>query len=128
MSMNNIQLKQEDALGEQVVLTDINPVTNTESVDHSANGEKLDETIARLWQMINNKVYRNVNSVNGRTGVVVLTSDDVGLGNVDNVSFADIKSWVINQIENAFKNKRIHFYETYAGVITTLSTNDKSLS
>ena len=128
MSMDNIQLKQEDMFGEQVVLTDINPVSNTKSIDDPIYGEKLDVTLARIWQAINNKLSRVVNSVNGRTGVVVLTSDDVGLGNVDNVSFADIKSWVIDQIENTFENKRLHMYENYDQVLAVITTNDQAYS
>lgn len=128
MSMDNIRLKQEDVFGEHSVLTDINPVTNTGSIDDDASGEKLNDTLNRVWQAINNKLSRYVNSVNGRTGVVVLTSDDVGLGNVDNVSFADIKSWVIEQIENAFENKQLRLYDTYDRVIEALDANDKTMS
>lgn len=128
MSMDNIRLKQEDVFGEHSVLTDINPVTNTGSIDDDASGEKLNDTLNRVWQAINNKLSRIVNSVNGRTGVVVLTSDDVGLGNVDNVSFADIKSWVIEQIENAFENKQLRLYDTYDRVIEALDANDKTMS
>lgn len=128
MSMDNIQLKQEDMLGDKVVLTDINPVTNTQSVDDPVRGEKLDTTLDRIWQAINNKLSRVVNSVNGRTGVVVLTSDDVGLGAVDNVSFADIKSWVIEQIENAFANKHLQFYTNIAQAIQVSNSNDRALA
>lgn len=128
MSMDNVQLKQEDVFGEHAVLTDVNPVTNTKSIDDAANGEKLNQTLDRIWESINNKLSRIVNSVNGRTGVVVLTSDDVGLGNVDNVSFADIKSWVINQIENAFENKQLRLYDTYDRVIEAIDANDKTMS
>jgi hypothetical protein len=126
--MDNVQLKQEDVFGEHAVLTDVNPVTNTKSIDDAANGEKLNQTLDRIWESINNKLSRIVNSVNGRTGVVVLTSDDVGLGNVDNVSFADIKSWVINQIENAFENKQLRLYDTYDRVIEAIDANDKTMS
>lgn len=128
MSMDNVQLKQEDAFGDHVVLSDINPVSNTKSIDNDDTGEKLNETLSRLWEAINNKLSRYVNSVNGRTGVVVLNSDDVGLGNVDNVSFADIKSWVINEIENAFKNKQLHMYDTYTDAFNAAATNDRTLA
>jgi len=128
MSMDNVQLKQEDLLNGQPVLTDVNPVTNTKSVDDSASGEKMEDTLARIWQAINNKLSRVVNSVNGRTGVVILTSDDVGLGDVDNVSFADIKEWVINEIENTFANKRMQFYSTYDDALAVVATNDRALA
>ena len=95
MSMDKVQLKQEELLDGQVVLSDINPVTNTKSIEDSANGLPMTETISRIWSAINNKLSRIVNSVNGRTGVVVLTSEDVGLGNVDNVSYEEIKQWRI---------------------------------
>lgn len=129
MSMDNIQLKQESVMNEnQTVLSDINPITNTESVDDSASGEKLNMTIVRMWEAINNKLSRVVNSVNGRTGVVVLTSDDVGLGNVDNVSFYDIKQWVIDQIESSFGNKQLRLYTSFDEVLQEQATNDQALS
>ena len=128
MSMDNIQLKQEDVFGEQVVLTDINPVSNTKSIEDPTYGERLDVTLSRIWQASNNKLSRVVNSVNGRTGAVVLTSDDVGLGNVDNVSFADIKSWVIDQLETAFQNKHLRMYDTYDDVLSVVASNDQALA
>ena len=129
MSMDNMQLKQESVMNEnQTVLSDINPITNTESVDDSASGEKLNVTISRMWEAINNKLSRVVNSVNGRTGVVVLTSDDVGLGNVDNVSFYDIKQWVIDQIESSFGNKQLRLYTSFDEVLQEQATNDQALS
>ena len=103
---DRVQLKQEEVVGSEVVLKDINPKTSSKSVDDSTTGVPLDKTIERLWNAINNKLSRIVNSVNGRTGVVVLNSEDVGLGNVDNVSFADIKEWVINKLKQEFGNKR----------------------
>ena len=106
MSIDNMQLKQEDVLNDNVVLTDIFPISNTKSIDDSATGEKLQQTISRIWEAINNKLTRVVNSVNGRTGVVVLTKDDVGLGNVDDVSYDEIKEWVISQLEAYFQKQR----------------------
>lgn len=126
MSMDNIQLKQEDGLKDDVVLSDINPVTNTASVDDSATGEKLQKTIEMIWNAINNKLTRVVNSVNGRTGVVVLSSEDVGLGNVDNVSFTDIKKWLIERMEQAFKDKRLYLFEDISGVDQIVDLNDDS--
>lgn len=110
--INRMQLKQEEVVGDSVVLNDINPKTNTKSIDDTNTGVSLDVTLDRLWNAINNKLSRVVNSVNGRTGVVVLNSDDVGLGNVDNVSLSDIKSWVINRMQQEFDNKRISLFDT----------------
>lgn len=126
MGMDNIQLKQEDILDGQPVLSDINPVTNTRSVDNPNTGEKLDETIARMWSVINNKLTRIVNSVNGRTGVVVLTAEDVGLGDVDNVSYAEIKQWVRETMEAEFANRAMKLYGSLAEVQAIAATNDKS--
>ena len=105
MSVDNVRLKQESMNTDgQQILEDINPVSNTNSINDSASGEKLAETLNRIWNTINNKLTRVVNSVNGRTGPVILTSDDVGLGNVDNVSYADIKAWTIQTIQEMFGN------------------------
>ena len=113
MSTNDrIQLKREQVVGNEVALEDINPKTNTKSIDDSNSGVSLDETIDRLWNSINNKLSRIVNSVNGRTGVVILSSEDVGLGNVDNVSYADIKKWVIERLAQEFNTKRIKLFES----------------
>ena len=128
MSMDRMQLKQEDVLNDNIVLTDINPVSNTKSIDDSSTGEDLQQTISRIWESINNKLTRVVNSVNGRTGVVVLTNDDVGLGNVDNVSYAEIQEWVKTEIEKTFENKKLRLYESTAQVISDASTNDKNLA
>lgn len=92
---NRVQLNREEIVGNEVVLSEIAPKTNTESVDDSAKGTKLSQTLEKIWNDINNKLSREVNSVNGRTGVVVINAADVGLGNVDDVSFDDIKKWVI---------------------------------
>ena len=129
--MNNtndrVQLKQEEVVGSEVVLKDINPKTSSKSVDDSTTGVPLDKTIERLWNAINNKLSRIVNSVNGRTGVVVLNSEDVGLGNVDNVSFADIKNWIINKLILEFGNKRIRLYDDMAGLAQDIALNDESI-
>ena len=113
MSNNDrIQLKREEVVGEDVVLSDINPKTNTHSVDDPNSGVTLDETLDRMWNAINNKLARVVNSWNGRTGAVIATAEDVGLGNVDNVSFADIKTWVINRLGQEFDNRHIQLFNT----------------
>lgn len=125
MSYEVTQLSQEEIVGEEVVLKDINPITNTNAVNDNTNGMTLDQTIQRLWNSINNKLSRVVNSVNGRTGVVLLNSNDVGLGNVDNVSFADIKKWVIEQIEQAFENKRLRLFDSFEQLDQLLATNDQ---
>ena len=88
----------------------INPKTNTSSIDDSNTGDSLNKTLDRMWQSINNKLSRVVNSVNGRTGVVVLSPEDVGLDQVDNVSLSDIKKWVINRLSQEFNNKRIALF------------------
>jgi hypothetical protein len=78
-----------------------------------------------MWNAINNKLSRIVNSVNGRTGVVVLTSSDVGLGDVNNVSFADIKQWVIDRLIDEFGNKRIKLLNSFDDLDDILIKNDK---
>lgn len=108
---NRVQLKREELVGNETVLSDINPITNTESIDDSSKGVRLDKTLEKIWNDINNKLSRIVNSVNGRTGPVVLTPVDVGLENVDNVSFDDIKEWVIEQIKLAFETHRLQLFD-----------------
>ena len=108
MSIDNMQLKHEEMLDDNVVLTDINPISNTKSVDDSATGEKLQKTIARIWEAINSKVSRQVNSINGRSGVVVLTPDDVGLGNVSNYSEAYYKKMILIDLDVLFHSHIIH--------------------
>lgn len=114
-------MKREQVVGNEVALEDINPKTNTKSIDDSNSGVSLDETIDRLWNSINNKLSRIVNSVNGRTGVVILSSEDVGLGNVDNVSYADIKKWVIERLAQEFNTKRIKLFESLDEVETFIN-------
>lgn len=119
-----VQLKQEEVVGNEITLTDINPITDTSSVDDVSTGAPLNESMDRLWQAINGKLTRIVNSVNGRTGVVVLNSEDVGLGNVDNVSFTDIKKWVKDLFVQEFGNKRIYLAETLDEIDQLIASND----
>ena len=128
MAESHVQLKREEVIGDEVVLTDISPSTNTESVVDLSTGLTLDEDLLRLWNAINNKLYRVVNSVNGRTGVVVLSAKDVGLDNVDNVSFADIQEWVLEQIEKLFGSHSFKLYESMDSVLIDISANDKMMS
>lgn len=128
MAESHVQLKREEVVGDEVVLTDISPSTNTESVVDLSTGLTLDENLLRLWNAINNKLYRVVNSVNGRTGVVVLSAKDVGLDNVDNVSFADIQEWVLEQIEKLFGSHSFKLYESMDSVLIDISANDKMMS
>ena len=111
---DRIQLKREEVVGEGVALSDINPVTNTKSVDDDAAGVPLEVTIERLWQAINNSLSRVVNSVNGRSGIIVITADDVGLGNVTNVSYGTIQEWVIKELADQFGVKRLMLFDTEA--------------
>lgn len=126
MSMDNVQLKQEELLNDDIVLSDINPISNTNSIDDSATGEKVADTISRIWAAINNKLTRVVNSVNGRTGVVILSAEDVGLGNVDNVSYTEIKQWVLDQLEAAFNKHVLKLYPNMDAVYAVCETADKS--
>lgn len=126
MAQDKVQLKREEVVGSDVVLQDINPKTKTNSITDSTKGVPLDQTIAIIKNMINNKLSRVVNSVNGRTGVVVLDASDVGLSNVDNVSFGDIKRWVIEYIGDIFGTKRIILKEYLTEIHTIIGTNDKA--
>lgn len=121
-----VQLKREEVVGNEVVLSDIAPITNTESVDDSAKGIKLAQTLDKIWNDINNKLSRVVNSVNGRTGVVVLDSSDVGLENVDNVSFDDIKKWVITRIKQEFDNHILQLFDTLEEADQFAASHDES--
>lgn len=127
MSIDKVQLKQEEVVGSDVVLTDINPITSTPSVMDPSSGSTMQETLDRIWNAINMKLTRVVNSVNDRTGVVVLQPDDVGLGKVDNVSFLEIKQWVLEQLKNAFKNKHLRLFDSSTQAIELKNTNDESL-
>ena len=121
---DNVQLKREELVGNDVVLENINPKTNTGSIINDPDGTNLNETINRIWNAINDKLSRIVNSVNGRTGAVVVNSSDVGLGRVDNVSFADIQEWVLNRLRIEFENKKLHLYDNMDEVETIVASND----
>ena len=123
MNTNTTQLKQETLVGNDPVLEDIFPKTDAEVVFD--NGVPMDQMIDRLWNAINNKLARVVNSVNGRSGVVVLDKSDVGLNNVDNVSFADIKQWVLDQFSKA--NNHMQLVDEMADIDELCGTNDKTL-
>lgn len=127
MASDRVTLKEEQIVGDEVVLKDINPKTSTKSVDNSRTGENLDKTIELIWNAINNKLSRIVNSINGRTGVVVMTADDVGLGNVDNVSLGDIKKWVIDLLKREFETKRIRLYDSLNEVAADVAKNEDAL-
>ena len=124
MADERVQIKVEEVVGNDVVLKDINPKSSTKSIDDSATGASLEQTLDRMWNTINNKLSRVVNSVNGRTGVVVLNPSDVGLGNVDNVSYNDIKKWIINKLEGEFGNKRIKLFDSLTEVDDLVAIND----
>jgi hypothetical protein len=124
---NKVQLKEQEIVGQEVVLSDIYPKTDTSSVEDIVSGSSLDLKLDRIIEMINDKLTRVVNSVNGRTGVVTLDADDVGLGNVDNVSFIDIKEWVIDELESSLNDKRFRMFDTAADMEAVLDTNDEKL-
>ena len=119
-----VQMKREEYVGADVVLEDIIPKTATDAVQDPTNGNNLAETLDAIWSAINNKLSRIVNSVNGRTGVVILTAADVGLENVDNVSTDDLKSWVINLVAEQFHNKHLILANTKAEIDNILDTGD----
>lgn len=126
MPIDNVQLKREDVVGSEVVLEDINPKTSSNSVTSTATGDSLDVVLDRIWNAINARLSRVVNSVNGRTGVVVLDASDIGLGKVDNVSFGDIKTWVINMMRSEFKDKNMKLVNDLTELNALISTNNKS--
>ena len=126
MAQDKVQLKREEVVGDDIVMQDINPKTATNSITDSVKGVPLDQTLAMVKNMINNKLSRVVNSVNGRTGVVILDAGDVGLENVDNVSFGDIKRWVMNYLGDAFNTKQIVLREYLSQIYTIIGTNDKA--
>lgn len=119
-----VQMKREEYVGADVVLEDVIPKTATDAVQDPTNGNNLAETLNAIWAAINNKLSRNVNSVNGRTGVVIITAEDVGLGNVDNVSTDDLKSWVINLVAEQFHNKHLILANTRADIDNIRDTGD----
>lgn len=122
MAEDRVQLKQEEVVGNELVLTDINPKSNTKSIDDPTTGATLEKTIERIWNAINNKLSRIVNSVNGMSGVVIIDSATIGLGNVDNVSFAEIKEWVISRIMQEMGYKRIEMFESLQELDETINT------
>ena len=126
MAQDKVQLKREEVVGNDVVMQDINPKTKTNSIQDSTKGIPLDQTLAMIKNMINNKLSRVVNSVNGRTGIVIIDANDVGLGNVDNVSFGDIKRWVIDYIGDIFGTKRLILREYLSDISAILGTNDRT--
>lgn len=126
METNITQLKQEQIVGNEVVYEDVMPKTISSAVFDN-NDIPLDELISRIWNSINNKLSRIVNSVNGRTGVVILNKTDVGLDKVDNVSYAEIKNWVIEQINSLFADKHMQLVDTLHQIDELCATNDKTL-
>ena len=119
-----VQLKRETLLNDEAVLEEVFPKTMTDAVIDTNSGVKLSEVIDTILTAINNKVSRNVNSVNGRSGVVLLDASDVGLGNVDNVSTADIKAWIINYIADQFHGKRLILRTYYSDIQALIETNN----
>lgn len=130
MAENKVQLKREEPVGSGVSLENIYPQTDTQSVIDPNSGSTMDQVISRLWSAINNKLSRVVNSVNGKTGVVLLTAEDVGLGNVDNISYDSIKSWVIDRLKSEFNDHSILLAETLddVGEWVNANANNKSYS
>jgi len=110
MTEKNVQLKRDDVVGNEVVSENINPKTDTTSVEDLINGLPLSETQRIMWNAINNKLSRIVNSWNGRTGVVVATKADVGLGNVDNISFSEILRRIEELMMETFGKKRMRLF------------------
>ena len=125
---NQVQLKREEIVDQDVVLSDINPSTNTGSVLDDTTGGSLNKTLERILNSINNKLARNVNSVNGRTGVVVIDKGDVNLGNVDNVSFDDIKRWVLEQLAKAFSKHTIKLFNNLHEAAMFAEDHDQTYS
>lgn len=119
-----VQLKRESLLNDEVVLEDVFPKTMTDAVTDINTGVKMSEVLDTIMTVINNKLSRNVNSVNGRSGVVLLDASDVGLGNVDNVSTADLKAWVINYVASQFHDKRLILKNYYSEIQTLVDTNN----
>lgn len=119
-----VQLKRETLLNDEAVLEEVFPKTMTDAVIDTNSGVKLSEVIDTILTAINNKVSRNVNSVNGRSGVVLLDASDVGLGNVDNVSTADIKAWIINYIADQFHGKRLILRDYFSQIQPLIDSNN----
>lgn len=119
-----VQLKRETLLNDEAVLEEVFPKTMTDAVIDTNSGLKLSEVIDTILTAINNKVSRNVNSVNGRSGVVLLDASDVGLGNVDNVSTADIKAWIINYVADQFHGKRLILKDYFSQIQPLIDSNN----
>lgn len=119
-----VQLKRESLLNNDIILEDVFPKTMTDAVVDINTGAKMSDVLDTLITIINNKLSRNVNSVNGRSGVVILDASDVGLGNVDNVSTADLKAWVINYVASQFHEKRLILQDYYSGIEALIETNN----
>lgn len=124
----DVQLKESEIVGNEVVLSDIFPKTETPAVYDPSSGGQLAEVLSDMWNSINNKLSRIVNSVNNKTGVVVLDANDVGLGNVDNISFADIKKWVIQKIREEFDYKKLKLYDSKNDLDNAIASNDLNLN
>ena len=127
MNIDKVQLQQQEVVNNEVVLTDINPITTTNSVFDPATGSTMQDVLDRLWNSINNELSRVVNSVNNKTGVVVVTPGDIGLGNVDNISFTDIKEWVVDYFKKKMANYRFRLFNDLQEAETLRQTNDSSL-
>ena len=119
-----VQLKREMLLNDEAILEEVFPKTMTDAVIDTNSGLKLSEVIDTILTAINNKVSRNVNSVNGRSGVVLLDASDVGLGNVDNVSTADIKAWIINYVADQFHGKRLILRDYFSQIQPLIDSNN----
>lgn len=126
MAQDKVQLKREEVVGNDVVNQDIYPKTDTASITDSLKGVPLDQTLSLIKNMINNELSRVVNSVNGRSGIVVISAADVGLENVDNISFGDIKRWVIEYLGEIFGTKRIILREYLTEIHEIIGTNDRA--
>lgn len=124
MDTNITQLKQEQIVGDTVIFDDVQPKTVSEAVYD--DGVPMNEVISRLWNSINNKLSRVVNSVNGRTGVVVLNKSDVGLSEVDNISFGDIKEWVIELLGK--NGNHLQLVESMTIIDELCASGDKTLN
>jgi hypothetical protein len=123
-----VQLKREEIIDQDNVLSDIFPITTTDSVLNNESGDTLSKTLARVMNLINNKISRVVNSVNGRSGAVVIDKNDVGLGNVDNVSFDDIKRWVISQLTQSFSKHTIKLFNNLHEAALFAENHDQTYS
>lgn len=119
-----VQLKRETLLNDEAVLEDIFPKTMTDAVVDTNSGLSMSEMLDIILTAINNKLSRNVNSVNGRSGVVLLSAADVGLGNVDNVSNADLKAWVINYVAQQFHDKHMILADYYDEIQSLVTSNN----